>query len=156
MIRSSDIQQNLTCAHQCYSLRLTIRYWCPAEWISIHIQTDIPQIPSVICWSTEKYHLQEEHSVKICVSNTARFSTTEKHRQINNSSSENLCLKHCKIFELWNRHLTVKFDISTTVQSRQLRIKLLQLSANILRKSKWIQNYTQICRAKRGFTQLSQ
>ncbi len=140
LIALSNIQQNLTCAHQRYSLRLTIQYWCPAEWISNHIQTDIPQIPSVICWSTEKYHLQEELSVKICVSNTARFSTTEKHHQIINSSSENLCLKHCKIFKLWNKYLTVRFDISTTVQNHQLCIKLLKLSANILRKSKWTRN----------------
>ncbi len=116
MITLSNTQQNLTCAHLRYSHRLTMRYWCPAEWISNHIQTDIPQIPSVICWSTEKYHLQEKLSVKICVSNNARFSTTVKHLQKNNSSSENLCLKHCKIFELWNKHSTVKFNISTTVQ----------------------------------------
>ena len=48
--------------------------------------------------------------VKICVSNTTRFSNCE------------------------NKHLTVKFDISTTVLRHQLRQQLLQLSANILRK----------------------
>ena len=66
----SNIQQNLTCADLRYSPRLTIRYWCPAEWISTHIQTDITQIPSVICLSTEKYQLEEPSSVKICVTPT--------------------------------------------------------------------------------------
>ena len=70
LISLSNIYPNSNLAHLRYSPRLTIRYWCPAEWISTHIQTDITQIPSVICLSTEKYQLEEPSSVKICVTPT--------------------------------------------------------------------------------------
>ena len=70
LISLSNIYPNSNLAHLRYSPRLTTRYWCPAEWISTHIQTDITQIPSVICLSTEKYQLEEPSSVKICVTPT--------------------------------------------------------------------------------------
>ncbi len=144
MISLSNIQQNLTCADLRYSPRLTIRYWCPAEWISNHILTDIPQIPSVICWSTEKYHLQE----KII--------------------SENLCLKHCKIF--YNcKHLIknsiVKICVSNTARFSTLtsnseirRFYNCSASTNFIKtsttfckypwKSKWTRNYSNFVELK--------
>jgi hypothetical protein len=50
----SNTQCNSTCVHIRNLARLTSQYWCPVEWISNHIQTDIPQIPSAICWSISK------------------------------------------------------------------------------------------------------
>ena len=146
----SNIQQNLTCADLRYSPRLTIRYWCPAEWISNHILTDIPQIPSVICWSTKKYHLQEHVQWKFVSSNTARFSTNWKTTSNSSILHKKICVfKHCKIFELKNKHFVNSethhfYNCSTSPNS----YKLLQLSANILRKSKWTRNYSKFVELK--------
>ncbi len=128
----SNIQQNLTCVHQRYSPRLTIRYWCPAESISNHIQTDIPQIPSVFCWSTEKYHLQKNNQWKFVSSSTARFSTTENTVKSTILQVKICVFKHCKIFQLWHLHFNSEILISKTVQNHQLRIdfyNFLQISS---------------------------
>ncbi len=147
MIKASNIEQNLTCADLRYSPRLTIRYWCPAEWISNHILTDIPQIPSVICWSTEKYHLQERLSVKICVSNTTRFSTTVKHsnQQFNKWKFVSRTLQDFRIVkqkvQQWNSTFLQLFNI----------IKLRQTSTTFCKypwKSKQTQKYSNFVELK--------
>ena len=141
----SNIQQNLTCADLRYSPRLTIRYWCPAEWISNHILTDIPQIPSVICWSTEKYHLQERLSVKICVPNTTRFSTTVK--TFNSTIQQvKICVSNTARFS--NCHSTVKLNISTTVQHHQISSKTSTTFSKYPWKSKWTRNYSKFVELK--------
>ncbi len=56
--------------------------------------------------------------------------------------------KHCKIFELWHIHFNSEIQRFYNCSKSSTSYQLLQLSANILRKSKWTRNYSKFVELK--------